>query len=100
MEKTYAPSFNNLSIDADGFIYATTADSAAQEMVFRLNPKGENVLRQEGYWPVYGDLLTDNKFTDVAINDYGVYALLDRSTGRIFLYLYPNKGDGSPAKIY
>lgn len=86
MEKTYAPSFNNLTIDADGFIYATTTDSAAQEMVFRLNPKGENVLRQEGYWPVFGDLQADNKFTDVAINDYGVYALLDRSTGRIFLY--------------
>lgn len=86
MAKTYAPSFNNLAMDADGFIYATTSDTAAQEVAFRLNPKGENVLRQEGYWPVMGDLKVDNSFIDVAINDYGVYALLDQSTGRIFLY--------------
>lgn len=86
MAKTYAPAFNNLSIDEDGFIYATTADIAAQERVFRLNPKGENVLRQEGYWPVIGDLWVENSFIDVAINDYGVYALLDQATGRIFLY--------------
>ncbi|MBD5460727.1 MAG: hypothetical protein HDR26_07270 [Lachnospiraceae bacterium] len=86
MAKTYAPAFNNLAIDADGFVYATTIDTAAQEQAFRLNPKGENVLRQEGYWPVFGDLRVENSFIDVAINDYGVYALLDQSTGRIFLY--------------
>ncbi|MCD8106162.1 MAG: hypothetical protein LUF35_14485 [Lachnospiraceae bacterium] len=86
MSKTYAPTFNNLDIDADGFVYATTSDTSAQEVAFRLNPKGENVLRQEGYWPVIGDLNIDNSFVDVAINEYGVYALLDQSTGRIFLY--------------
>lgn len=86
MAKTYAPAFNNLAIDGDGFVYATTVDLAAQEVAFRLNPKGENVLRQEGYWPVMGDLRENNSFIDVAINDYGVYALLDQATGRIFLY--------------
>ncbi len=86
MAKTYAPAFNNLCIDQDGFIYATTIDTAAQDQVFRLNPKGENVLREEGYQKVAGDLTVSNSFIDVAINDYGVYALLDRTTGRIFLY--------------
>lgn len=98
MTKTYAPSFNNLTIDGDGFVYATTVDTAAQEMVFRLNPKGENVLRQKGYFPVTGDLSAsiDNRFIDVAINDYGVYALLDQSTGRIFLYDF----DGNLINIF
>lgn len=86
MAKTYAPSFNNLTIDGDGFVYATTIDTAAQQQVFRLNPKGENVLRQEGYQKVAGDLMLENSFIDVAINDYGVYALLDQITGRIFVY--------------
>lgn len=91
MAKTYAPSFNNIDIDREGFIYATTVDSAAQEMVFRLNPKGENVLRQEGYFYVRGDIKVDqffvqSRFVDVAVNDYGVYALLDQAKGRIFLY--------------
>lgn len=96
MAKTYAPSFVNLTMDGEGFVYATTVDSAAQEMVFRLNPKGENVLRQAGYFPVIGDITGENKFIDVAINDYGVYALLCQSTGRIFLYNF----DGEMINIF
>lgn len=86
MSKTYAPAFNNLAMDGNGFVYATTMDTAAENQVFRLNPKGENVLREEGYWPVIGDLKIENSFIDVAVNEYGVYALLDQATGRIFLY--------------
>ncbi|MGF7144520.1 hypothetical protein HNQ56_002951 [Anaerotaenia torta] len=101
MAKTYAPSFNNIDVDDQGFIYATTIDSAAQEMVFRLNPKGENVLRQEGSLTVTGDLPFNmnsgpSAFTDIAINDYGVYALLDQSKGRIFLYDF----DGNLINIF
>ncbi|HWT74956.1 MAG TPA: hypothetical protein VN258_09600 [Mobilitalea sp.] len=101
MAKTYAPSFNNIDIDTEGFIYATTTDSAAQEMVFRLNPKGENVLRQEGYFPVWGDMYSSmfyvqSKFADVAINDYRVYALMDQVKGRIFLYDF----DGNLLNIF
>lgn len=96
MEKTYAPSFVNLTIDEDGFVYATSVDSSAQQRVFRLNPKGENVLRQAGYIPVDGDLQTENSFIDVAINEYGVYALLCQTTGRIFLYNF----DGELINIF
>jgi hypothetical protein len=101
MAKTYAPSFNNIDLDHEGFIFATTIDTAAQEMVFRLNPKGENVLRQEGYLPVRGDInpgmfYVQSQFIDVAINDYGVYALLDQAKGRIFLYNF----DGEMINIF
>lgn len=96
MTKTYAPAFNNLTIDGDGFVYATTVDTAAKEQVFRLNPKGENVLRQKGYFKVIGDLMVENKFVDVAINDFGVYALLDQQTGKIFLYDF----DGNLVNIF
>jgi sugar lactone lactonase YvrE len=92
MKKTFAPSFNNLTFDSEGLIFASTFDPSAQNMVFRFNSKGENVLMQNGYYPVIGDLhsrgLTANKsqFVDVAVSDSGVYALLDKNKGRIFLY--------------
>lgn len=88
MKKVFAPSFNNLNFDSEGLIYATTYDPSAKDMVFRFNSKGENVLMQRGAFPVIGDLLgkDSSQFVDVAVSDYGVYALLDKRMGRIFLY--------------
>lgn len=91
MSKTFAPSFNNIAIDSEGLIYATTFDSSAQDKVFRFNAKGENVLLEHGYFPVIGDLSfgeteLQSEFIDIAITDYGVYALLDRKKGQVFLY--------------
>jgi len=90
MGKIYAPAFTNVVTDSEGFVYAVTNDSAAVDSVFRLNSKGENVLREMG-WPVVGDLTyidTPSSFIDVAVTDYGVYATLDNTRGRIFLYDY------------
>lgn len=91
MQKFLAPSFNNIDIDQDGFIYATTFDSSAQDVVFRFNPRGENILRQKGFTKVVGDLDVDvtnriSQFVDIALTDYGTYAVLDRVHGRIFVY--------------
>ncbi len=90
MGKTYAPAFNNVTMDSEGFVYAVTYDSTAADMVFRLNSAGENVLRQTGQWPVQGALTgTDtSKFVDIAVTEYGVYAALDMTMGRIYLYNY------------
>ena len=91
MAKTYAPAFNNITLDGEGFIMAVTYDSSASDMVFRLNSKGENVLREEGNTFVVGDIWsmgsssTGSQFVDIAVTDYGTYALLDRTKGRIFL---------------
>lgn len=88
MGKTYAPAFSNITMDAEGFVYAVTYDTAAQEMVFRLNSKGENVLRTP-YFPIIGDLNymeNPSKFVDIAVSDYGVYAVSDATRGRIFIY--------------
>jgi tetratricopeptide (TPR) repeat protein len=91
MKKVFAPAFNNLSVDAEGMIYATTFDASAKDQVFRFNSKGENVLMENGYFWVVGDVvrLTMNdrsQFVDIAVSDYGVYALLDKNKGRIFIY--------------
>lgn len=92
MAKVYAPAFNNITLDGEGFVMAVTYDSSASDMVFRLNSKGENVLREEGNTPVIGDIWSmgandvGSQFVDIAVTDYGTYALLDRVKGRIFLY--------------
>ena len=92
LSKTYAPAFNNITLDGEGFVMAVTYDLAADDMVFRLNSKGENVLREEGQTFVVGDIWRMNsddvgsQFVDIAVTDYGTYALLDKNKGRIFLY--------------
>lgn len=96
MSKTYAPAFTNVQTDSDGFVYAVTTDTASEEMAFRFNAKGENVLRKLGYSETLGDLpkastsstdtASKSTFTDIAVSDYGVYALLDTSKNRVFLY--------------
>lgn len=92
MTKVYAPAFNNITLDGEGFVMAVTYDSSAEDMVFRLNSKGENVLREEGNTLVIGDIwsmgsnYTGSQFVDIAVTDFGTYAVLDRTKGRIFLY--------------
>ena len=93
MAKTFAPSFSNLDIDREGFVYAVSADSASEKMIFRFNAKGENVIREEGYTKLRGDLTrffinrtVSSAFTGIAVRDSGAYAVVDRSYGRVFVY--------------
>jgi len=90
MSKTFAPAFNNVTVDGEGFIMAVTYDSASRDMVFRFNSSGKNVLRQQGNTPVIGDIMfmfgESSQFVDIAVTEYGTYALVDRRKGRIFLY--------------
>lgn len=91
MKKTFAPAFNNVDIDQDGFIYAVTYDAASIYMAFRLNSSGVNILREEGNTFVEGDIYyfdQPSQFVDIAVTDYGAYAILDKTRGRIFLYDY------------
>ncbi len=91
MSKTFAPAFNNIAVDGEGFVMAVTYDSAATDMIFRLNAKGSNVIREEGNTKLIGDVNTtrdedSSAFVDIAVTDYGVYAVLDKTRGRIFIY--------------
>ena len=90
MQKLFAPSFNNVTVDSEGFVFATTFDANAIYDIFRLNGRGQNVLREEGHILVGGDVnrfdMGETQFVDVTVTDYGVYAGLDRARGRIFLY--------------
>ncbi len=88
MGKTYAPAFNNVTLDGEGFVMAVTSDAASASKVFRLNFQGKNVLREMGNVAVIGDIKTDNTsaFVDIAVKLYGTYALVDKTYGHVFLY--------------
>ena len=86
--------FNNLDLDQDGFIYATNAEKDTRTPIQRLNPTGTNVIRQEGYhniigdviFPSIGDMAGGSSFIDILVNENGMYSALDLKRGRIFTY--------------
>lgn len=86
--------FNNVDIDAEGFLYTTTSEIDSNEPIKRLNPSGVDILRREGYFPPRGDLEYlevgstpgSSTFIDVVADEAGIYHALDSKRGRIFSY--------------
>jgi hypothetical protein len=86
--------FNNVEIDEEGFIYATVSEQFSDAPVKRLNPTGEDVLKRIGYFPPKGDIRFDfgglrkgpSMITSVALDQNGIYSILDNTRGRIFTY--------------
>jgi len=93
MARNFAPPFSGIDIDPSGFIYAVTADNSVQEMIFRFNARGDNVIRDAGFVGLRGDmtiifanLAYQSEFQAVAVTDFGVYAVVDSVRGRVFVY--------------
>lgn len=102
--------FNDIEIDADGFLYVTSSaidkssqynalisGSAASDYapVKRLNPSGDDILKRNGFYPPAGDLdidttlsmdLTVSAFSGVSANTLGIYSVIDVTQQRIFTY--------------
>lgn len=82
--------FTSLDLDQDGFIYATTVDTS-DDVIKKINARGDDILRREGYFNQIGDLEYDeaggpSQFIDVSIDTNGIYSVLDAQRGRIFTY--------------
>lgn len=86
--------FNNVDIDEEGFIYATTGEAGSSEPVKRLNPSGTDVLKRIGYFNPKGDIRVRNSgarpgpssISAVTVDRNGIYNILDNTRGRIFTY--------------
>ncbi len=86
--------FTNFDINDEGFIYATNADRA-EDTIKKLNARGTDILRREGYFSPMGDILYSpttgpSRLVDIDITDSEIYSVLDAKRGRIFTY----NGDG------
>lgn len=78
--------YTSVTLDRSGFIYAV-----AKDQVRRLNPTGLDVLNRQGLWPVVGDPFVaadanPSFLTDITVDDYGIYHVLDSERGRVFAY--------------
>jgi len=92
--------YNNLAIDKDGFVYATSFMAANQSgnltPVKRLNAMGQDILIRNGYEAPIGDIVFSDisyggvagfsRLIDVVAFDNDSYACFDRARGRIFMY--------------
>ncbi|HIW75007.1 MAG TPA: YIP1 family protein [Firmicutes bacterium] len=98
MEAFVPAEYNNISVDAEDFIFVTTGtydeDSSGESMtpVRRINAKGDDVLRRVGN-PVADEEFTElssikgpSLVVDVANLNHGLYAILDQKRGRVFVY--------------
>jgi len=100
--------FNNLHVDSSGFIFAVASGGtgyvAQEELIRRLNPGGEDVLRREGFHAPIGEVeytrvqvgaifvgIGASRFIDITHrDDVDIYSAMDRRRGRI--YTYDNQG--------
>ena len=66
-------------------------------MIKKINPSGKDVLRRNGYTKPKGDntyfksndtngTYGPSKLDGIAVNDYGVYTVVDSARGRLFTY--------------
>ncbi|NLK74145.1 MAG: hypothetical protein GX288_02505 [Clostridiales bacterium] len=93
--------YNNIAIDKDGFVYATTSVFEEYDLISdqakpirKLNTMGKDILIKNGYFPPIGDVewgdaggvTGSSKLVDVTALDNDTYYALDRTRGRIFGY--------------
>lgn len=123
-QKDLMPSFvpieyNNITLDNEGFIYATCAaidpsiviaeiisgkGTEKGALVRRLNMLGKDILKRNGFFPPVGDIELESntlagyqgisQIMDVACSTNGVYSILDNNRKRIFTY------DGEGEMLY
>jgi len=102
--------YNNISIDAEGFVFVTTSsieDRAQQAALIsknadyapvkRLNPQGSDVMRRSGKFAPGGELMTMfgsrsgtpkgvSKIIDVAIGPAGTWTIIDERRSKAYTY--------------
>ena len=106
--------YNNITVDADGFIYITnngleaaqqfaaiTSKTATHSPVKKLNSSGDEIMARNGFFDCGGevDVLEDSvsSIIDVAVGPEGTWSILDeRNTGKIKrsrIFTYNSNGD-------
>lgn len=106
--------YNNIAIDADGFVYATTDDideatlanaiknnNADYAPVKRLNSQGDDIMSRNGFFIPAGEvdfadpMMTGtgsnqtsgpSKIIDVALGENGMWSIIDSKRSRIYTY--------------
>ncbi len=101
MESFVPTEYQNIYMDYEGFIYATSAvqtnedtNKVTGDAVRKLNLMGNDILVKNGDWKIIGDLYFGSGggyegpsiFGDVTVMDNDIYACMDKNRGRVFGY--------------
>ena len=106
--RNVATEFNNIAIDDEGFVWATTssidpmtqwrammARDGAFSPVKRLNPQGVDVMRRSGRVSPAGEVMLvgfgegrglPSRIIDVALGPEGTWSIIDETRQRVFTY--------------
>jgi sugar lactone lactonase YvrE len=88
--------FTNLTVDGEGFVYATMSDAGTTVGANKLNARGVNVMRRPHSDHFVGDM-SFNRFgfnvpfgpsiiSIIEVTDFGVYYVFDNNRNRVFAY--------------
>lgn len=90
MDKEEPPSYSNVAVDAEGFLYTTTVAVQTNQLK-RISPAGVDVLNSvkptvygERLWT--GQSLHRARFIDVAVDPTGIITGVDQATSRLYQY--------------
>ncbi len=97
MERSLPSPYSNLFIDADNFLYTSTAHAGTGKAIKHLNMLGVNILQPEDKKfgrSTFGDQETSyengeevgSSFVDVCATDAGLICGADATRGRLFVY--------------
>ena len=90
--------YNNLTVDADGFVYATTSvydeynlAAYGDTAVRKLSASGNDILKHDMpagdlKFTVSGQFSGPSRIVDVYAGENGMFSLLDANRGRVFVY--------------
>ena len=105
--KNYSSPYNNITVDDEGFIYATisfssngelnsqmsavTSKSATYSPIKKFNSMGNHILKRNGFFDPGGEVnifdVTDlSVITDVALAAEGAWTILDRKDSTVYTY--------------
>ena len=93
LDKTVPTEYSSFLMDENGFLYLTSSDSTVHPIT-KLNSQGSDILKYDGEDYPDGDsshmLKRTEKiistFVDIAVREDGIYASVDTTKGRIFVY--------------
>lgn len=112
--KNVSATYNNITVDDDGFVYATTNDIAyASQLaaitsknadfspVKKYNSTGKEILKRNGFFDPGGEVVTNlgqinpalSSIIDITLGPEGSWTILDSSSSRQRIFTYDSDGN-------
>ncbi len=112
--KHVSATYNNITVDDDGFVYATTNDieyssqlaaitskSADHSPVKKYNSTGKEILKRNGFFDPGGEVVTNlgqlapalSSIIDITLGPEGSWTILDSSSSRQRIFTYDSDGN-------